>query len=287
MNLNCLHACVNCPKYCKNYEQLIKRHRLDAAQLLSLRNQDSSHIYYMLRGHVVVVHNNEQHEIFTEQMFLITKNISSHCVAKEDSVLIELPILSSIDLCSAKVLDLLKSDVKYGVYHFHALCCKPGMMIYFDLLEDILSWSMNCVYLHELKIVEFLLSIKFEYSREEITRFFYPLIKELDGFKVLIRKSVNAATTARDLASISGMPYSNFLHYFKKQFGVSAQEWLHANRVKLIEERLYERGISISDIIREFNFSSAAHFSKFCKENFGHTPTEFISTIVNSQYDEK
>lgn len=279
MNLNCLQACVECSKYCLSDYAMIRAHRLNPSQLMSLRQPESTQVVYIREGVLTVSYDDHEYEVVPGSLFLVPKNNNAYCIAKEEAMLIEMTISPNIDLCSARALDSLKSEIKFRSYTFSALKCTSGLNLYFDYVHELLMLSMMCRSLHELLTIEFLLCIKFEYSIDTISQFFHPIIQEIDGFKDSMRRYTTPKTTAKELAEVAKMPYIQFLKYFKGQFGISAQQCLKAYKVQQLEERLNEKEVIISDLVMEFGFSSSAHLTKYCLKNMGVTPSDYIARI--------
>lgn len=80
------------------------------------------------------------------------------------------------------------------------------------------------------------------------------------------------ATNTEELAELCGYGLHTFRRLFKKEFGVPVYQWLIKKRAENIRYRLSQSFVPLTDIIDEFNFSSAQHFSSFCKQYLGDTP---------------
>lgn len=78
----------------------------------------------------------------------------------------------------------------------------------------------------------------------------------------------------------------NFRKVFKKEFGMSPYKWLMMKRAEHIRYKLSQTYIPFADIIDEFNFSSAAHFSNFCKRFLGDTPSNIRKASEKNQTEE-
>ena len=67
---------------------------------------------------------------------------------------------------------------------------------------------------------------------------------------------------------------------------MSPYKWLMMKRAENINYKLSQTYIPFSDIIDEFNFSSAAHFSNFCKRFLGDTPSNLRKKLTDGEDDE-
>ena len=69
---------------------------------------------------------------------------------------------------------------------------------------------------------------------------------------------------------------------FTQEFGETVQSWLQKQKNKEILSRLNYDFISIKEVAYELGFSSAAGFNKYCKNNFGCSPSELRQEIKKS-----
>ncbi len=111
------------------------------------------------------------------------------------------------------------------------------------------------------------------YSAEELRSFFYPMTDEQVPFKSLVITHYRKANCTEDLADLCGYGLHNFRKIFKKEFGISPYKWLMIKRAENVKCKLAQLYIPFVDIIDEFNFSSSSHFTTFCKQYIGDTPT--------------
>lgn len=111
------------------------------------------------------------------------------------------------------------------------------------------------------------------YSPEELRLFFHPMIDEDVPFKSMVLAHYRKAEYTDTLAEMCGYGLYTFRRLFKKEFGISPYKWLTMKRAEHIRHRLSFSYIPFCDIIDEFHFSSPAHFSNFCKQFLGDTPS--------------
>lgn len=124
------------------------------------------------------------------------------------------------------------------------------------------------------------------YTPEELRLFFHPMTDEDVPFKSLVLAHYRKAEYTDRLAEMCGYGIYTFRRIFKKEFGISPYKWLTNKRAEHIRHRLSLPYIPFTDIIEEFHFSSAAHFSNFCKQFLGDTPTNLRKKLSERQRDE-
>lgn len=110
------------------------------------------------------------------------------------------------------------------------------------------------------------------YEPEELQSFFHPMTDEQVPFRNLVLTHYRKANNTEELAELCGYGVHTFRRIFKNEFGTPVYRWLIQKRAEHIKYRLSMSYIPLSDIIDEFNFSSAQHFNSFCKQYLGDTP---------------
>ena len=124
------------------------------------------------------------------------------------------------------------------------------------------------------------------YTPEELRLFFHPMTDEGVPFKSLVLAHYRKAEYTDCLAKMCGYGIYTFRRIFKKEFGISPYKWLTMKRAEHIRHRLSLPYIPFADIIEEFHFSSAGHFSNFCKQFLGDTPSNLRKTLSEEPLNE-
>ena len=143
------------------------------------------------------------------------------------------------------------------------------------LVESILSYlaqGANDCTLWQMKHKELVWLFTRHYPAGELHSFFHPMTDEQVPFKSLVMTHYRKANNTEELAGLCGYGVHTFRRVFKKEFDVPVYRWLIQKRAEHIKYRLSMPYVPFSDIIDEFNFSSAQHFNSFCKQYLGDTP---------------
>lgn len=143
------------------------------------------------------------------------------------------------------------------------------------LISGIISYLTDETHdndLWKLKHKELIWGFTRYYEVEELQSFFHPMTGEQVPFRNLVMTHYRKANNTEELAELCGYGVHTFRRIFKNEFGVSVYRWLIQKRAEHIKYRLSMSYIPLSDIINEFNFSSAQHFNSFCKQYLGDTP---------------
>lgn len=123
------------------------------------------------------------------------------------------------------------------------------------------------------------------YTPEELRLFFHPMLDDDIPFKSLVLTHYRKAEFTDTLAEMCSYGLYTFRRVFKKEFGISPYKWLTMKRAEHIRHRLSLPYIPFADIIEEFHFSSAGHFSNFCKQSLGDTPTNLRKMLSAQRHD--
>lgn len=124
------------------------------------------------------------------------------------------------------------------------------------------------------------------YTPEELRLFFHPMTDDNVPFKSLVLAHYRKAEYTDTLAEMCGYGLYTFRRTFKKEFGMSPYKWLTMKRAEHVRHRLSLPYIPFADIIEEFHFSSAGHFSNFCKQYLGDTPTNLRNTLAETTQEQ-
>lgn len=124
------------------------------------------------------------------------------------------------------------------------------------------------------------------YQPEELQAFFNPMVGENIPFKSLVMAHYRKAEYTDTFAEMCGYGLHNFRKIFKREFGISPYKWLTMKRAEHVKHKLSISHIPFADIIEEFNFSSAGHFSNFCKQFLGDTPSNLRNNLSDSSITE-
>ncbi len=154
---------------------------------------------------------------------------------------------------------------------------RPHMARFLDQLGYYLRNGINCEHLHEIKQKEMFLIFKWFYPKEELARLFRPMAGKSTGFKARILENYEKAGNVDALARQLGMSRSNFDVRFKEEFGLPPGQWMLKQKAAHILHAMAFPDTTFGDVIDRFGFSSPSQFTRFCRRQFGRTPTEILT----------
>ena len=169
-------------------------------------------------------------------------------------------------------------------------CCKltapTSMRVLMDTVATYITDGTHDSDLWKLKHKELIWVFTRYYTAEELRIFFHPMTGEQVPLRNLVLTHYRKAEYTDKLADMCGYGLHNFRKVFKKEFGMSPYQWLMMKRAENIKYKLSQTYIPFADIIDEFNFSSAAHFSNFCKRFLGDTPSNVRKALTEKETDD-
>lgn len=157
---------------------------------------------------------------------------------------------------------------------------------FMDSISCYLSDGKDTPQLWRMKHRELIYLLCQYYHPQDLQAFFQPMTGENIPFKSLVIAHYRKAEYTDTLAEMCGYGIYNFRKIFKNEFGISPYKWLTMKRAEHIRYKLSLPHIPFADIIDEFNFSSAGHFSNFCKQFLGDSPSNLRNILSESRESE-
>ena len=189
---------------------------------------------------------------------------------------------------------LLKTDsqVKYAAQLVRQVSGKPDSSVgvqkldlrgplidYLDALCLYLADGIHCKHWFELKQQELFLILKACYTLEELSLFLQAFRSQgKEDLREMILKNYLDARNVQGLAKICGYSVGTFKRIFREIFDEPVYQWMLKQKAEELKLRLSGKDVNLKLVIDEFGFSSAAHFTKFCKQWLGKSPSQFMKS---------
>lgn len=232
-------------------------------------------LIFVLSGEVTISCNELANTTFrTKEICLLP--ISAHCAweTKENTTAIVVFGNDDNNYCDTVSLkqhggSWLNTEEKFG-----KLKIKPRLLEFLHTIKKYLQDEINCPQLYETKQKELAMLFRIYYPHEDIIEFFLPIIKYNHDFELFIMENYLKMKGVKEFVDLSGLNVNTFNRKFKAHFGMSPYQWMIKQKSKHILHSLKTSDKSIADIMREFEFSDASHFNRYCKNVFGETPSD-------------
>jgi len=148
----------------------------------------------------------------------------------------------------------------------------PALKEYIAELSDRNKLNKQLVKALECRITHMILRSFFgvDSNAEKISDRF-----DVDKAAEYINEKYSENISVRDIASVIALSPSHFSRIFKKETGLTPQEYLIRVRLDRAKSFLLRSRKSVTEIALQCGFSSSAHFSSSFIKRFGKTPSEF------------
>ncbi len=167
-----------------------------------------------------------------------------------------------------------ESDASAGI-----LGMRGPLIAYLDSLCVYIADGLNCKHWFELKQQELFLILKACYTSEELSLFLQAFrSQDNEDLRERILKNYLEAKNVQGLAKMCGYSVGMFRRMFREIFDEPVYQWMLKQKAEELKVRLSEKDVNLKVIIDEFGFSSAAHFTKFCKQWLGKSPSQFMKS---------
>jgi AraC-like DNA-binding protein len=175
----------------------------------------------------------------------------------------------------------IKGENFYPLHANDRICYFLEGLLY--ILEDGLKC---CSYLVGESRKLFLLLLLAYYPKDELYRFFYPILSPDMEFSDYVRANVIGAGNIVTLAKQMNMTVSQFARKFNRVFGENPREWVTKEKAKRIYRDVCDPAIQLKEISVRYGYSDQANFVRFFKRVFGMTPSQLrkMSLATNDNH---
>lgn len=281
-NLLYVNEHLTCGKYLKEIDtgffyQEFKKGTTRGVEQETMKN----YLIIILEGRIRLNYNLWKNKIISSgEFFLVAQGslISGECL--EDvrilTLAFEAPTLSCEKLNFQHLTELADSME----YNFEPLPVRYPLDIFCELMIYYLKQKANCGHLHEAKHNELFLCLRYFYSKEELAGLFYPILSQSFDFQRFVLENYGNVKSAKELMELSHMSKSAFYAKFREVFGVTIKQWLTNKKLIRMINKAAEPGITVKQLMIEFDFDTLSHLQAYCKHNFNCTPTLLIKKAV-------
>lgn len=222
------------------------------------------------------------------QIMLFPPGSQIKAYALEETNIIIFRVRGILQLCECVSLQhLYTGRNKYIKEDFHMLPINIRINQFIEMMMDCVNDGLKCSYFYEIKIKEFFFLLRAYYEKEELAKFFSPLLSNNAQFMNLMYQNFRNVKTVQELADISLYSESGFKKQFYKVFGTSASDWMRNQKASLIFHDLNCSELSFKELADKYNFSSVSSFSTFCQSKFGLPPGQIRANNYENPKDTK
>ena len=269
---------LNCSEYALTEAAMIfKRYSFKKGKRLPDLLMDHSSIVFVLEG-VILMHCGPflDRRVEERNMFFLPNNVLCSGEVLEDTELLSCVFDKDTQVCNRFMLEnLVKLDGFGSIrYDFDTLSIRGRLWEFVRFLVECLDDGLGCRHFHQMKRQELALLFRGYYTKEELARFFYPILSENMDFRESVLACFREANSLEEIARRMNLTPVTFNRRFKKTFGEPYAQWLEKRKAEDILRDILITNKTFSEIADAYGFSSAAYFTTFCKRHFGKSPSE-------------
>ena len=269
-----------CSNYVSDHYTGFTRHYIEANQDFDIEQHDLHYLLFVLEG-TVEIHSEEfNYRIYkagTMVAFSKSNKLSGKAITKAKVYLLGFD--KHMNVCDKLVLETLYTQFPIEKNKYLGLPIKEGMQRVLDSMDFYLDSRLQCRHLHSIKLQEVFFVFRGFYKKEDMINFFAPILNKTVDFTDFVIANYQKVKTVEELSELYGCSLRSFNRKFKQHFDDSPYNWMLKQKAKHVKAQLLTPGIEFSEIIKEFKFSSASHFSTYCKKQFGVTPRDIRKSV--------
>ena len=138
-------------------------------------------------------------------------------------------------------------------------------------ISEMAEWKQNGLFL----------VLKNTYSTHELASFFSSIQGVDLDFKGFVYANYESVRNVLEFADLAKCSLSVFCREFKRNFGESAYQWMLKRKSNHILRDILQTSIPFQELAEKYQFSSQAHFTKFCKQRYNLTPKDLRNSDKN------
>jgi AraC-like DNA-binding protein len=237
----------------------------------------SNEFIFMLEGKMAAkLRDNPGGELRKGQFAFFPASDELRYKAFAKSTVLVLRLTASIRLCHTFSIEQLFKymDTTEKPKDIFAMEINPRLQHFADGLVNTWEDGLRCRYFLQAEISKLLTMIRAYYPKEDLCRFFYPVLSPDTAFSEFVRMHHLKYRTVNELAAAYNMTAQQFSRRFTGIFGEAPYEWMQREKARLIYGEICMSDRSFKDIADEYGFDIQTHFNRFCKKELGRTPGE-------------
>jgi len=250
------------------------------------RKMDMATLVFVIDGAIEFKYNSEtKRRAHKNDLFMLPADTEFTFRFLESSSLICFFIAADSDFCW-RMRQKLSGITLQATDQYSILPATEIIQKFISNLLVITGKGVLCIKYLDCQICTLLDLICVFYPSEKTISFLEPLRSYTFGrglnFKSEVLKNRHKLFKVADFAEAVHMSRSTFRRHFEKVFEMNPHEWIHQERVSLVEQELKYGTLSLQQIAMKTGFASVREFYGFVKKNLGKTATEVRKEEVRS-----
>ncbi|MDH6305736.1 AraC-like DNA-binding protein [Parabacteroides sp. PF5-5] len=273
-----------CKNYVSDYHIGFSYREIKKGEVLRLEDKYFNYLLFLLEGEVMFSCNEfRNHLCQGGEMILVAQDSEAQGEAVSDLKYLLLSFDNQFTLCDQLALEALQSYEKKPPV-FNKMEIRSPLQTVLDSMMFYIENKIQCKHLHAIKQKEVFLVFRAFYTKEELARFLSPMLNKNMDFKAFVLQHYQEVKTVEELANMCNMSVRSFNRKFNDYFDCSPYNWMLKQKSRHIKTRLADKKTPFGTIIKEYGFSSPAHFTTYCKKQFGQSPSKLRKQLIEENY---
>ncbi|MDR1344714.1 MAG: helix-turn-helix transcriptional regulator [Tannerellaceae bacterium] len=244
-----------------------------------------NHLVFLVRGEMSAQYNEfKPISVIGGEMFLIPISAQHSLTAFSEALAM---------VCTFDFLHLVPDSLHLQIriytamahllrFTFVALPIHPVLeqylLLYIEYIESGIDTDSLCV----PKFHELFTLLTYLYHKDDMAGFLYPILGQSPDFKSRVMQYFPYVNNVDELAQKMGMGRGSFDLKFKKEFEMTPLQWILKEKAKHVYFSLSEPESTLNDVMNKYNFNSFTHLNRFCKQQFGCSPSELRKRLMRN-----
>lgn len=182
--------------------------------------------------------------------------------------------IDRIEADSVKDRVLQMEEKESTMNHVGILKMNSRVWYFINSVIDCYTDGIKCRCWFDLKIKEFLILLRAYYPKEELRKFFYVILSADTAFSEYVRLNWLKYRSMQKMADSLNMTRKQFTTRFVRVFGKIPREWVTEQRRRIAYREIRVANKPFKQIVDLCGFNTDAELIRFCKKQFGQTPSE-------------
>lgn len=250
---------------------------------IEIKTGDNSAILFVLSGEVLASCTEYNHKIVVSgSMLFLPPGTKCRLLGTETSNIVKYEMTkNSINKISKWLASFSENDTEYGK-NCLILPIRYNLKCFFEFFHQHYSLSgFNISELNEWKEDGLFIVLKNSYSMKELAELFSPILGKNMDFKAFVYANFKSVRNLQEFADLAKCSLNVFCREFKMNFEESAYQWMLKRKSQYILQDILSTSVPFQELADKYQFSSQAHFTKFCKQRYNLTPKDLRNNNKN------
>lgn len=252
------------------------RHRIRIGENFSPGSADYNHLVFLLEGSMAISCNEFSCKmLFSGEILLIpvAADTAFTVLTASEAVVFTFDEPAIHDTTFMKTLAAInRGDNGSWGNCFTSLPLRDPVVDFLASLFILVDGGIDMELLSPIKKVELFILLKYIYTPRELASLLYPLTGLDSTFRLKAMRTYRNVSGIEEFAHAFGMEKRTFSRKFIEEFNTSPYQWLMEQKSKHVCFTLRETDITLREVHERHGFHYPAHFTRFCREQFGMTP---------------